>query len=90
MRSPILKNYRGGENEEADQDENRGGVCCKGQGWRVGEYHRGGKKQDYEERGGGTCPECGGEEEVPSPIQIWIEERDKLLFTCVFKFERGG
>ena len=48
------------------------------------------KKQEDEERGGGMCPECGGEEEVPRTIQIWSEERDKLLFACVFKFKRGG
>ena len=35
-------------------------------------------------------PGCGGEEEVPSPIQRWVEERDKFLIACVFKFKRGG
>ena len=66
--------------EEADQDENWGGVCCKCQGWRVGEDHRGGKKQDDEEIGGGMCPECGREEEVTCKIQRWEEERDKFFF----------
>ena len=36
------------------------------------------------------CPECGREEEDPNPIQRWVEERDRLLFACVFKQERGG
>ena len=65
-------------------------VCCKGQCWRVGEYHLGWKNQEDEERCGGMCPKCGGEEEVPSPIRRWAEETDNLLFTCVFKFEKGG
>ena len=29
-------NFTGGYGEEADQDENRGGVCCKDKGWRDG------------------------------------------------------
>ena len=45
-----------------------GGVCCKVQGWRVGEDHKGGKKQEAEERGGEIFPECGWEEEVPRLI----------------------
>ena len=49
-------NFRGGKYEEAEQDKNRGGVCCKLQGWTVGENHKGVKEQEYEERGGGTCP----------------------------------
>ena len=36
------------------------------------------------------CTECGGEEEVPRPIIIWSEEIDKLFFSFVFKFKRGG
>ena len=36
------------------------GVCCKGQGWIVGEDHKGGNKQEDEERGVGMCSECGG------------------------------
>ena len=39
------QNCRGGEDEEAEQDENWGGVYCKSQGWRLGEDHNGGKKQ---------------------------------------------
>ena len=27
-------NCRGDEGEKLDQDENRGGFCCKGKGWR--------------------------------------------------------
>ena len=38
------------------------GVCCKGKGWIVGEDHKGGKNQEDEERGGGVCSGCGGEE----------------------------
>ena len=45
--------------------------------------------QEEEERGGGICPGYSGEEEVPCPIRRWAEERDKLLFACVFKFKRG-
>ena len=72
------------EGEEADQDKNMGGVCCKGQGWRVGEYHKGGKNQEYEESGGGVFPGCDGEEEVTISIQRWADERDKFLSSCVF------
>ena len=36
------------------------------------------------------CPECGWEEEVPFPIRIITEKRDRFLFACVFKWERGG
>ena len=61
------------EDEEADQDKNWGGVTCKGQGWIVGEYHKGGKNQEDEERGVRMCREWVGEEEVPSPIKIWAE-----------------
>ena len=64
-----------------------GWVCCKGQGWIVGEYHKGGKNKKDEEICGGISPECGGEEEVPCPILIWAEERYKLFFTCIFKFK---
>ena len=35
------------------------GVCCKGQGWRVGEDYKEGKKQEDEERVGGMFPACG-------------------------------
>ena len=45
----------GGGDEELDQDENWGGVYCKGQGWRVGEDHKGGKKQEDEKRVGDMC-----------------------------------
>ena len=83
-------NWRGDEGEEEDQDENRGGVCCKGQGWIFGEDHKGVKNQKDEERGGGMCTWCGREEERPSLIQRWTEERDKFFFTCVFKFEIEG
>ena len=64
-----------------------GGVCCKGQGWRVGEDHKGGKKQEDEERGDGVCPECGGKKGFPCPIKIFSEERDKLFF-AIFKFRK--
>ena len=56
----------------------------------VGEDHKGGKKQEYEERGGGMSTECGVEEEVPRPIRRWAEERDELFLSCVLKFERGS
>ena len=26
------------------------------------------------------CPDFGGEEEVPRPIRIWVEEIDKFFF----------
>ena len=53
-------NFIGVEGEEVEQDKNRGGVNCKGQGWIVGEYHKGGKKGEDEERSGGMFPEnCG-------------------------------
>ena len=45
-----------------DPDENWGGVCCKGKGWRDVVEHKGVKNQEDEERGGGMCPGCGGEE----------------------------
>ena len=32
---------------------------------------------------------CGGEEEFTSQIPIWEQERDRFLFPCVFKLERG-
>ena len=41
-------NCRGVEDEEAEQDENWGGVCCEGKGWRVGEDHKVGKEWEYE------------------------------------------
>ena len=56
MSSPILTVSEGGEGEESEQDQNQGGVCCKGKGWRVVEYHKGGNKQEDEERDGGICP----------------------------------
>ena len=59
------------EGEKTEQDENWGGVCCKGKGWRDGGEHKGGKNQEDEERGGGMCPCFGGEEEMLSSIQIW-------------------
>ena len=65
-------------------------VCCKGQCWRFGEYEKGGKKQEDEERGAGVFPNSYEEEEVPSKIIRWAEERDKLFFACVIKFETGG
>ena len=65
------KNLRVGEGEEAEQDENWGGLCCKGKGWIVGGYHKGGNNQEDEERVGGVCTVCSGEEELPSPILIW-------------------
>ena len=52
--------YRGDEGEEAGQDENWGGVCCKDKGWIYGGEQKGGKKQDEEERDGGMCPGRGG------------------------------
>ena len=48
-------NCRGDEGEEAEQEENWGGVCCNGKCWRVGEDHTGGKNQEDEERVGGMC-----------------------------------
>ena len=50
------KNCRVGEVKEAEQYENRGGVCCKGQGWRVGGDHKRWKKSYHEEIFGGVCP----------------------------------
>ena len=41
-------------------------------------------KQEDEERGGGMCPKCGVEEEVPIPIRIWAEEKGNLFFFCIF------
>ena len=61
------------------------GVCCKGQCWRVGEDHKGGKKQGDEERGGGIFPERGWEEEVVRPIRRWEEEIDRFFFSGLFK-----
>ena len=59
-------NFRGNEVEEVEEDENRGGVCCKGKGWRVGGYHKGGKKQGDKERGDGKFSCYDGEGEVPN------------------------
>ena len=53
-------NCRGDEDEEIEQDENWGGVCCKGQGSTVGEDHKCGTEQENKERGGGMCLGCGG------------------------------
>ena len=64
-------NIRIDEDEEAEQDKNRGGFYCKFQGWIVGEYHKGGKNQEDDERGGGIFTVCGGEEEVTCPIRKW-------------------
>ena len=49
-----------------------------------------GKDQEDEERDGGMCTGCDGEEEFTSPIRIWSEEIDKCFFACVFNFERGS
>ena len=57
---PCSRDFRGGEGKESEQEENWGEVCCKVKGWRVGEYHKGGKNQEYEKRGGGMCPGCVG------------------------------
>ena len=86
----CYKNCRGDRYEESDQDENWDRVSCKGQGWRVGEYHKGGKEQEDEKRVGGMRPGCVEEEEVLRPIRIWVEERDKLFFNCVFNIRTGG
>ena len=53
-------NKKGYDGEEADQDEDRGGVCCKVKFRRNGGEHKLGKKQEDEERGVGVCPGCGG------------------------------
>ena len=53
--------YKRDKGEEADQDEDQGGVCCKDKGWRDGGEHTGGKKRIFEERDGGVCPGCVGE-----------------------------
>ena len=45
-----------------DQANDWGGVCCKGKGRKDGGEYKGGMKQEDEERGGGMCPVCGGEE----------------------------
>ena len=42
--------------EESKQYKNQGGVCCKVQGWRVGEDNKEWKKPEDEDRGGGICP----------------------------------
>ena len=54
-------NGRSDEDEESDQAENQGGICCKVQGWIVVEDHKGGKNQEDEEIGSGMFPDCGRE-----------------------------
>ena len=44
------------------QDKNWGGVCFKGKDCRDGREDKGGKNQEDEDRVGGMCPGCGGEE----------------------------
>ena len=90
MISPVVRVKEGMEIKNQTKTKKPGGVCCKVQGWRVGEYHKGGKKQEDEERGSGMCPECGGEEEVTCTVLRWAEEIYRFFLACVFKFKRGG
>ena len=84
----CYNNFRWGEQEEAEQDENRGGVCCKGRGCRDGVKHNGEKNQEDEERGGVMCPCWGGDEYILSIIQICSKKEYEFFFACAFEFER--
>ena len=55
MSSPVLTIAEGMKMKKQNNKKSVG-VCCKGKGWRVGGYHKGGKNQEDEERGGGMCP----------------------------------
>ena len=53
-------NFRGGGGEESEQDVNQGWVYCKGKGWIVGVDHKGEKKQEDKEIGGGVIHDMVG------------------------------
>ena len=72
------------------QDENWGGVCCKGKGWRDGVEHKEDNNQENEERVGGMFPGCDVQEAIIISTQKCAEERYEFLFAFVFMFKRGG
>ena len=50
------QNYTGYDGEEADQDIDRCGVCCKGKVWRYIVEHKGENNQGCDQRVIGVFP----------------------------------